>query len=395
MLTALGALWLLSCGSPPPTCDRTITWSAPGEDPVTTCARVATRDDERRRGLRGAPQLAPTEGLWLQYPVVSRACIGMEGMAQPLDVHFVGADGRVLRSACALSPDAEAVCQGGTQAVLERAPHPSCGAWRGSFLGEPTSSSGWLAAPSPVLPACDERGDATVDGLVMLDVVRHPDVPDATLRRILGGASRWWGERGLWLSLAGEPRTEPVAPVLTGLRREMKEMLLAEGLPWEGGTPEEQEAVRQKVVDYVTAPLKAELAARAVPYRKHTVVVVVLPEIGAPGTLAEALFERLRGLTFSPWLRDRVGPDERLLYDALELPERFVPVVFVGTEPLNELGPEIDVTLAHELGHALGLPHEASSLDLMADAVHRCEPGLSAVQAKQLMGYQRLGPDAR
>ena len=78
--------------------------------------------------------------------------------------------------------------------------------------------------------------------------------------------------------------------------------------------------------------------------------------------------------------------------DALNLPERFTPVVFVGTEPLSEVGPEIDVTLAHELGHAMGLVHQASPRDLMADTVHRCEPGLRAEQADQLMGYRRFAP---
>ena len=386
----LAALWLLAC-SGEVVCEQRLAFQPSEGEPVVTCARVATRDDERRRGLRGAPVLGDDEGLWLAYPVPSEACIGMDGMSQPLDVHFVAADGRVLRSACAQAPGAATTCQDGTSGVLERAPHASCAAWAGSFVHDSPSAQ-WLAAPQPVLEACAEQPTATVSGQLMLEVVRDSAVHDAALRRVLGAASAWWQARGLVLSLSGEPASEPLQPLLVGKRRELAERLRERGLPEEGGTPEQQQAVRELVVDYVTAPLAEALAQRAVPYRKHTVVVVVLPEISQPGGLGEALFERLRGLTFSPWLRDRVGPQERALYDALNLPERFTPVVFVGTEPLSEVGPEIDVTLAHELGHAMGLVHQASPRDLMADTVHRCEPGLRAEQADQLMGYRRFAP---
>ena len=85
-----------------------------------------------------------------------------------------------------------------------------------------------------------------------------------------------------------------------------------------------------------------------------------------------------------------MNPEEQALFEALGLPERFTPITFVGTEPVRELGPEaIDLTLAHELGHAMGLPHVEAWDDLMSARVHRCVPHLRAEQASELLGYAR------
>jgi len=384
-------LWaLVGCSSPVP-CDREVRFEpSDGGEPVVTCARVASSDAARREGLKGAAALGDDEGLWLAYPVPSAACITMDGVDQPLDVHFVAADGRVVHSACGLAAGAsEPVCHDGTAAVLERAPEPTCEQWRGSFIEESLAKQ-WFVPPPQELSPCPGRPEVQVSGQLILDVVRHPDVTDGALRRILGGASRWWGSHGLWLTLDEPPHTEAIEPVLEGIRRDLDASVREAGLAPDDPSPEVQAKARQLVIRQVTRPLREQLAQRAVPYRKHTAVVVVLPEIGRPGSVAEALFERLRGLTLSPWLRDRVSAEEKALYDVLELPERFTPVVFVGTRPLSEVGPEIDVTLAHELGHAMGLPHAEARTDLMADAVHRCEPGLSKGQAEQLMGYRRF-----
>lgn len=389
MIALALAAWLGGCAPAEPACDTTWPVAAPGGATASVCVRVATRDDDRRRGLRGAPPLAAGHGLVLDYPTASMACVSMEGMDQPLDVLFLADDGRVMDAACGLAPGAPDRCHDATGAVLERAPQPGCPDTIGGFAGPPSASADWLAAPPPPLPPCDDAGPATVAGHLILDVVRHPSVDDVALQRVLGGASRWWGARGLWLRMAGPPATVEQGPVLVGIRHEIREALAAAGLDGPSPTPEQAEQARSLVLQTVVAPLKAVLAERATPYRMHTAVVVVLPEIGAPGSVAETLFERLRGLTFSPWLRGRVGPEEAALYELLDLPERFTPVVFVGSEPLAELSGEVDVTLAHELGHAMGLPHVAGASDLMADTIHRCAPGLHPEQAEQLMGYAR------
>ena len=182
----------------------------------------------------------------------------------------------------------------------------------------------------------------------------------------------------------------PIGPVIGGIRREYKDRLLAAGLPLDGGDAAQAEAARSLLVSYAMERLRLQLDRYAKPARPHRAVVIVLPEIGAPGSMAEALFERLRGLTFSPALRAAAPPEQQALYDRLGLSDAFTPVVFVGTEPIRELGLDaVDVTLAHEIGHALGLPHVDDPENLMTDRIHRCVPSIDAAQAAVATGYRR------
>lgn len=348
-----------------------------------------------RQGLRGAPKLAPDQGLVLDYPVVSEACVTMDGMEQPLDAVFVGDDGRVLRTACGLVAGSEAVCQKGTAFVLERSPHAACPTWLGGFVheeGQPAPLTAPWIGHAPVLgDACGERAPAAVQGRVRLKVLVDDEVSDAAVRRLLSGAQGWWAPHGLWLTMATPPVRMPLGPMLHGVRRDLLARLEAEGLPASGADADAQRRIDTVVDDVVMGPWQALLAEHAVPSEAHDVVVVILPHIARPGSLGEALFAELRGLTVSPWLRPALPEAEQALYARLGLPEAFTPVVLIGTEPIGHLGPDaVDVTLAHELGHALGLPHVASDTDLMFAEIHRCVPALDATQAAALRGYERL-----
>lgn len=402
-----GLLLLASCGSSEPPCDEQLVV----EDGRSLCARVATGGAALKKGLRGAATLGPNDALVLRYPVPSEACITMEGVDQPLDAWFLDGDRRVIRTACALEAGAKtAVCQRGTSEVLEMAPHGECDAHLGRVLG-----GGAMPGPVPADPPLGKRCEGAtapvgpIDGRLHLVVHRSELVSSATVEALLQRAQGYYAPYGLWLSVDEVHTLPPTQPateglhggkasdaLLTGTRLQLLERLAAEGLPEEATSPDEQAKVDAIVQELVLGPyreLVKRLGADGAPEEGKApdgrVHVVFLEHIARPGSLGEGLFQELRGLTVSPWLPE--GDATRALASTLGLPERFAPVAVVGVEPVDHLGETaVDVTLAHELGHALGLPHVGEGKDLMQEGVHRCVPALRPEQASAMRGHERL-----
>lgn len=70
---------------------------------------------------------------------------------------------------------------------------------------------------------------------------------------------------------------------------------------------------------------------------------------------------------------------------ALGLPARRAPVVFAAADVLARLGGDrARWVVAHEIGHALGLSHDAEAGNLMAEGLYGCPPSLRADQAGAL-----------
>jgi hypothetical protein len=215
-------------------------------------------------------------------------------------------------------------------------------------------------APAPLAlpPPCTAFAPAADPTSLRLAWLVGDDVTEAQLRALREPAAALWARFGVTLADAGRERarlTSPFAP---------------------GG----------KGVAGALAPLfdvVRERASRA----NDGVDVIVLPRLVDPGSPAAAFFSRLDGLTLSPAHRATLArapgasaEEARALYDALAL-ERFRPTVLVAVDDLQAP----DFRLAHELGHALGLDHEADATNLMASQRRGgCAPALRDDQLRAL-----------
>lgn len=140
------------------------------------------------------------------------------------------------------------------------------------------------------------------------------------------------------------------------------------GAPIFAGTPEGS-------LQDVVAPLAGYLDGPPADVR-----VVVLPALAEPGSPAARWFDPLVGFTLVP---EAVRGHDELAQAlrAIGVSEQVVPTVFVGLDTLSALPRERSrFGLAHELGHALGLPHVAAPDNLMGPGFPRCLPELDAAQ---------------
>ncbi|MGC4067779.1 MAG: matrixin family metalloprotease [Polyangiaceae bacterium] len=74
------------------------------------------------------------------------------------------------------------------------------------------------------------------------------------------------------------------------------------------------------------------------------------------------------GLGLSPTLLERVeqsDPSGGSLNTLLQIDERFTPTLFVGDTDITRLNVNFEHVIAHEMGHALGLPHVEDKDNLM------------------------------
>lgn len=143
---------------------------------------------------------------------------------------------------------------------------------------------------------------------------------------------------------------------------------------------------RGETLAKVLAPVRPVLLRQDVPV--GTVQVVMVPTLALPQSPAAQWFDPLLGLTVSPAQRDGWTEDPaQAVLDALDLPEVFVPTVFLGLDPLASLPQErARFVLAHELGHATGLSHVSAYGNLMGPGLPRCPPSLTPHQ-RQGMTY--------
>ncbi len=225
----------------------------------------------------------------------------------------------------------------------------------------------WLRpAPWPVAGGCELAALAPVPGEVAVHLLVDRAVGLERARALGPIAAGWWAEAGLRLVPAGV-EVEDVGPVLGGHAAALVDEVAA--LP-----PAEAEA---RVLEVVLAPLRARLAGPAAP----RVDVVWVETLVAPDSPVARVATDVAGLTVSPALVGRAEDDLAALL-VRHLPGTYTPTVFLSDAVLRALPPEEAAgVLPHELGHALGLPHDPAVGNLMAPTFARCPPSLRPDQA--------------
>lgn len=203
----------------------------------------------------------------------------------------------------------------------------------------PLPADGWLDS-LPAGPPCDgeaARIERVVDVRVLVSDAVDAEVAQREVRR----AATTWASYGVTLHLAGPPTRTPVRSLLI-------------------------DAPADSPPETLLAPARA-LALRPA---RDEVTLALLPHLMDPGSPARGYFTELRGLTLLPG----VPPwDEALGADP------FTPAAVVAVDEPPPPG-HLPLTGAHELGHALGLPHATVARDLMNPAPQPCVPWLTAAE---------------
>jgi hypothetical protein len=189
--------------------------------------------------------------------------------------------------------------------------------------------------------------------------------------------------------------TDPIRFAMAGTVAEFDQALIDAGVSPSADvdslTADEQTVALEVISAVMFGPTREFLAAHAKPMEPK-VNVVVIDQILSPSLVdLLALEGTVVGLGLSPALLERVDetaeyPVAMSLNTMLDVDDDFTPTLFVGHSDIARLTQDFDLVIAHEMGHALGLPHVEDEGNLMEQGgVDNCRRWLSQEQI-DLMG---------
>lgn len=268
--------------------------------------------------------------------------------------------------------------------------------------GPPEAHASLFAADPYADQACNAEG--TDLGLRReLRIFVGPGVRDVA--RYTRGLQRWFRRHGVTFYTRHAPLPLPIDWALNlddealqaHLKAKFPEVDFASPDPPDEAT---LEAIQRAVVRFLLAPVVdfAEVYGRE---GQHVTNLVLLPRVRRDEVLDGTQEQLILGLALSPTLirsfQAGGGLDgEATLWEASPFEAEFTPMMFINAGLLARLADRlgdniIDLTMAHELGHTLGLHHVARRGNLMSAGIEgpedlACTVGLEGDQIEVAAG---------
>jgi hypothetical protein len=221
------------------------------------------------------------------------------------------------------------------------------------------------------LPSCDPTHPTLpINRNLEISLYRYAEVSDAATVLHAKGLQAYYAPNQLLMHTADIARFESIRYAIGGTMAELNQALTDAGIaPTATSLTEEEQARAQKAIGQVIfAPTRAFFERHALP-EQSKVNVVVIDQIVSPAMVELMDVDGIIvGLGLSPTLLERVeqaDPNSGSLNTMLQVTERFTPTLFVGNTDITRLKVNFQHVVAHEMGHALGLPHVEDENNLM------------------------------
>ncbi len=223
-----------------------------------------------------------------------------------------------------------------------------------------------LQVPTAWLCA-DTQSATSVSFQVKARVWRGAEVSQETVDAALLATNKVLRAYGGVLDVGTDPRKLADTKVISVTRADLKEF-----------KPEDVQGQMQRSLRGLR-----DLVSRVAKPREELVNLLFLKEIVDPVGLGERILGDVMGLGISPELMERTREDSpsQAWLQAAGLDGDFTPTLIVSMRSIRGQGEqELGITLVHELGHALGLPHSEGGLDFMAEIPPPCIPEMTTEQ---------------